>query len=157
MLVSKHLFLLNRSQLNFRILSDVFCKLPVRVDLQNPPAVPYLLMRLNRASIYMLVDIAVIFTSWQRKIIDSSETAFKPRKLKKQGDSKYRDRAAERRVGEGNDYAHVTHYFTAAAVNRCIHELFRLKPSMKNSKRKQQVAKTKRRQVGSVFMFREVH
>jgi IK cytokine len=65
----------------------------------------------------MLVDIAVTLISWQRKIIDSSETAFKPRKLKKQADSKYRDRAAERRVGEGNDYAHVTRYLTAATVN----------------------------------------
>ncbi|KAF8817381.1 hypothetical protein BYT27DRAFT_7198908 [Phlegmacium glaucopus] len=41
------------------------------------------------------------------KTIKSSETTFKPRKLKKQTDSKYRDRAGERRVGEGNDYAHV--------------------------------------------------
>ena len=45
-------YLLYRSQLNVRIPSDVFCKPPVRVDLQNPPAVPYLLMRLNRSSIY---------------------------------------------------------------------------------------------------------
>ena len=60
----------------------------------------------------MLVDIAVTFTSWQRKIIDSSQTAFKPRKLKKQADGKYRDRAAERRVGEGNDYAHVTRHLS---------------------------------------------
>lgn len=109
--------------MNVRIPSDVSCKLPVRVDPQNPPAVPYLLMRLNRASIYMFVDIAVTLTSWQRKIINSSETAFKPRKLKKQADSKYRDRAAERRVGEGNDYAHVTRHFTQATVNRCIYDL----------------------------------
>ena len=87
------------------------------MDLQNPHAVPFLLMHLNRASIYMLVDIAVIFTSWQRKIVDSSETAsFKPRKLKKQTDSKYRDRAAERRVGEGNDFAHVTRYLLPPSI-----------------------------------------
>ncbi|KAJ7286006.1 hypothetical protein C8J57DRAFT_1461262 [Mycena rebaudengoi] len=41
-----------------------------------------------------------------RKTIDASEPAFKPRKVKK-SDAKYRDRAAERRVGEGNDYAQV--------------------------------------------------
>ncbi|KZP25530.1 hypothetical protein FIBSPDRAFT_1041369 [Athelia psychrophila] len=39
------------------------------------------------------------------KTISASEPAFKPRKLKKAGD--YRDRAAERRVGEGNDFAQV--------------------------------------------------
>ncbi|KAF7356518.1 hypothetical protein MVEN_00985300 [Mycena venus] len=42
----------------------------------------------------------------RRKTIDASEPAFKPRKVKK-SDGKYRDRAAERRVGEGNDYAQV--------------------------------------------------
>ena len=63
---------------------------------------------LNRACTHN-VEIAVKFTAGQRKTIDSSETAFKPRKLKK-ADSKYRDRAAERRVGEGNDYAHVIRY-----------------------------------------------
>ncbi|KAF9047023.1 hypothetical protein BDZ89DRAFT_1058082 [Hymenopellis radicata] len=41
----------------------------------------------------------------QTKTISSSEPAFKPRKMKKDG--KYRDRAAERRVGEGNDFAQV--------------------------------------------------
>ncbi|KAJ7782040.1 hypothetical protein DFH07DRAFT_394684 [Mycena maculata] len=42
-----------------------------------------------------------------RKTVDASEPAFKPRKVKK-SDGKYRDRAAERRVGgEGNDYAQV--------------------------------------------------
>ena len=82
-------------------------------------------MCLNRASLYMLVNIAVTFTSWQRKTIDSSETAFKPRKLKKQADSKYRDRAAERRVGEGNDYAHVIHYFLLQPpVNRFIFMIY---------------------------------
>ncbi|KAJ6619857.1 hypothetical protein B0H10DRAFT_1792606, partial [Mycena sp. CBHHK59/15] len=40
------------------------------------------------------------------KTIDASESAFKPRKVKK-SDGKYRDRAEERRVGEGNDYAQV--------------------------------------------------
>ena len=40
-----------------------------------------------------------------RKTIDASKPAFKPRKVKKQSDAKYRDRAAERRGGEGNDYA----------------------------------------------------
>ncbi|KAF8216599.1 hypothetical protein K438DRAFT_1559074, partial [Mycena galopus ATCC 62051] len=42
----------------------------------------------------------------RRKTINASEPAFKPRKVKK-ADGKYRDRAAERRVGEGNDYAEV--------------------------------------------------
>ncbi|KAK7025231.1 hypothetical protein R3P38DRAFT_1064385 [Favolaschia claudopus] len=41
-----------------------------------------------------------------RKTIDASEPAFKPRKVKK-SEGKYRDRAAERRVGEGNDYAQI--------------------------------------------------
>ncbi|KAJ6591477.1 hypothetical protein DFH09DRAFT_1358064 [Mycena vulgaris] len=41
-----------------------------------------------------------------RKTLDASEPAFKPRKVKK-SEGKYRDRAAERRVGEGNDYAQV--------------------------------------------------
>ncbi|KAK0202564.1 hypothetical protein DFS33DRAFT_1384927 [Desarmillaria ectypa] len=41
----------------------------------------------------------------QAKTISSSEPAFKPRKVKKE--AKYRDRAAERRVGGGNDYAQV--------------------------------------------------
>ncbi|KAJ6581606.1 hypothetical protein B0H19DRAFT_513828 [Mycena capillaripes] len=41
-----------------------------------------------------------------RKTVDASEPAFKPRKVKK-SEGKYRDRAAERRVGEGNDYAEV--------------------------------------------------
>lgn len=39
--------------------------------------------------------------------MDASQPAFKPRNMKKVQDSKYRDRAAERRVGDGNDYAHV--------------------------------------------------
>jgi IK cytokine len=38
--------------------------------------------------------------------MDASQPAFKPRKVKK-GSSQYRDRAAERRVGEGNDFAQV--------------------------------------------------
>ncbi|KAJ3815262.1 hypothetical protein F5876DRAFT_85871 [Lentinula aff. lateritia] len=37
---------------------------------------------------------------------NSSEPAFKPRKVKK-AEGRYRDRAAERRIGEGNDYAQV--------------------------------------------------
>ncbi|EDR13991.1 uncharacterized protein LACBIDRAFT_305314 [Laccaria bicolor S238N-H82] len=41
------------------------------------------------------------------KTIDASKPAFKPRKVKKQSDAKYRDRAAERRGGEGNDYAQI--------------------------------------------------
>ncbi|KAK0214774.1 hypothetical protein IW262DRAFT_1465561 [Armillaria fumosa] len=41
----------------------------------------------------------------QAKTISASEPAFKPRKVKKE--AKYRDRAAERRVGGGNDYAQV--------------------------------------------------
>ncbi|KAJ7879915.1 hypothetical protein B0H14DRAFT_3129458 [Mycena olivaceomarginata] len=45
-------------------------------------------------------------TANRRKTIGASEPAFKPRKVKK-ADAKYRDRAAERRVGEGNDYAEV--------------------------------------------------
>ena len=44
----------------------------------------------------------------RRKVIDASEPAFKPRKVKNAGDLKYRDRAAERRVGEGNDFADVS-------------------------------------------------
>jgi hypothetical protein len=46
-------------------------------------------------------------TNVQRKAVDASQPAFKPRNVKKVQDSKYRDRAAERRVGDGNDYAHV--------------------------------------------------
>ncbi|KAK1221073.1 C-24(28) sterol reductase [Marasmius sp. AFHP31] len=45
--------------------------------------------------------------SFTRKttVISSTEAAFKPRKVKKA--EKYRDRASERRHGEGNDYAQV--------------------------------------------------
>ncbi|KAJ3511112.1 hypothetical protein NLJ89_g4286 [Agrocybe chaxingu] len=39
--------------------------------------------------------------------VEQTQSAFKPRKVKKTTDSKYRDRAAERRDGEGNDYAHI--------------------------------------------------
>ncbi|KAF7325669.1 hypothetical protein MKEN_00416800 [Mycena kentingensis (nom. inval.)] len=39
--------------------------------------------------------------------VSSSEPAFKPRKVKQHEDGKYRNRAAERRAGEGNDYAQV--------------------------------------------------
>ncbi|EKM81726.1 hypothetical protein AGABI1DRAFT_126088 [Agaricus bisporus var. burnettii JB137-S8] len=48
-------------------------------------------------------------TSAKSKKVESSKPTFKPRKVKKviTADSKYRDRAAERRVGGGNDYAHV--------------------------------------------------
>ncbi|KAG5636864.1 hypothetical protein H0H81_006586 [Sphagnurus paluster] len=41
------------------------------------------------------------------KVIDATQPAFKPRKAKKNKEEKYRDRAAERRVGEGNDFAQV--------------------------------------------------
>ncbi|KAF9563104.1 hypothetical protein CPC08DRAFT_633203, partial [Agrocybe pediades] len=41
------------------------------------------------------------------KVVDASQPAFKPRNVKKTQDSRYRDRAAERRTGDGNDYAHV--------------------------------------------------
>ncbi|GLB41695.1 putative ergosterol biosynthesis ERG4/ERG24 family protein [Lyophyllum shimeji] len=41
------------------------------------------------------------------KVIDASQPAFKPRKVKKTTEKQYRDRAAERRVGAGNDYADV--------------------------------------------------
>lgn len=43
----------------------------------------------------------------QRKTVSASQAAFKPRTVKKTQDSKYRDRASERRGGDGNDYAHV--------------------------------------------------
>ncbi|KAF9477589.1 hypothetical protein BDN70DRAFT_880981 [Pholiota conissans] len=42
----------------------------------------------------------------KKKTVDASQPAFKPRNVKKQ-DSKYRDRASERRVGDGNDYTQV--------------------------------------------------
>ncbi|KAJ4481819.1 RED-like protein N-terminal region-domain-containing protein [Lentinula lateritia] len=45
-------------------------------------------------------------SSTKAATISSSEPAFKPRKVKK-AEGRYRDRAAERRVGEGNDYAQV--------------------------------------------------
>ncbi|KIL69286.1 hypothetical protein M378DRAFT_176190 [Amanita muscaria Koide BX008] len=41
------------------------------------------------------------------KAIDASQPAFKPRKVKKVSESRYRNRAAERRHGGGNDYAEV--------------------------------------------------
>ncbi|KAF9266877.1 hypothetical protein L218DRAFT_754780 [Marasmius fiardii PR-910] len=44
-------------------------------------------------------------TKQKSSVISSSEAAFKPRKVKKA--EKYRDRASERRLGEGNDYAQV--------------------------------------------------
>ncbi|KAF8967607.1 RED-like protein N-terminal region-domain-containing protein [Flammula alnicola] len=43
----------------------------------------------------------------KKKTVDASQPAFQPRNVKKTQDSKYRDRAAERRVGGGNDYAQV--------------------------------------------------
>jgi hypothetical protein len=43
----------------------------------------------------------------RKKAAYPSQPSFKPRKINKQTESKYRDRAAERRVGEGNDYAQV--------------------------------------------------
>ncbi|KAL9713560.1 hypothetical protein Ac2012v2_003171 [Leucoagaricus gongylophorus] len=49
----------------------------------------------------------LINTSAKPKQIHASKPAFKPRKVKKTNEGKYRDRAAERREGEGNDYAHV--------------------------------------------------
>ncbi|KAF8906267.1 RED-like protein N-terminal region-domain-containing protein [Gymnopilus junonius] len=42
-----------------------------------------------------------------KKTVDASQPAFKPRNVKKPQESKYRDRASERRTGNGNDYAHV--------------------------------------------------
>ncbi|KAA1470303.1 hypothetical protein DENSPDRAFT_928771 [Dentipellis sp. KUC8613] len=45
--------------------------------------------------------------SSQIKTVAASEPAFKPRKVKKSGDSKYRDRATERRIGKESDYAKV--------------------------------------------------
>ncbi|KAF6761607.1 RED-like protein N-terminal region-domain-containing protein [Ephemerocybe angulata] len=39
--------------------------------------------------------------------VEAAQPAFKPRKVKETKDSKYRDRASERRQGEGNDFAHV--------------------------------------------------
>ncbi|PPQ69828.1 hypothetical protein CVT26_014206 [Gymnopilus dilepis] len=43
----------------------------------------------------------------QKKAVDASQPAFKPRNVKKTQESKYRDRASERRTGGGNDYAHI--------------------------------------------------
>ncbi|KAF8915989.1 RED-like protein N-terminal region-domain-containing protein [Mucidula mucida] len=51
------------------------------------------------------MDRNMLTLSARTKTISASEPAFKPRKMKKDG--KYRDRAAERRVGEGNDFAQV--------------------------------------------------
>lgn len=48
------------------------------------------------------------------KTIDASKPAFKPRKVKKTIESGYRDRAAERRVGEGNDFAQVCTFSCSA-------------------------------------------
>ncbi|KAF9454313.1 hypothetical protein P691DRAFT_754796 [Macrolepiota fuliginosa MF-IS2] len=46
--------------------------------------------------------------SSKSKKVDASQPIFKPRKVNKaSAESKYRDRAAERREGGGNDYAHV--------------------------------------------------
>ncbi|TFY66261.1 hypothetical protein EVG20_g4837 [Dentipellis fragilis] len=42
-----------------------------------------------------------------KTVVAASEPAFKPRKVKKSGDSKYRDRATERRIGKESDYAKV--------------------------------------------------
>ncbi|KAG2011814.1 hypothetical protein CC2G_011885 [Coprinopsis cinerea AmutBmut pab1-1] len=41
------------------------------------------------------------------KTIDASQPAFKPRKVKPNAESKYRDRATERRLGQAHDFAHV--------------------------------------------------
>ncbi|KAK2463538.1 hypothetical protein APHAL10511_004289 [Amanita phalloides] len=48
-----------------------------------------------------------VSTAAKPKSIDASQPAFKPRKVKKTSESKYRDRAGERRQGGGNDYAEV--------------------------------------------------
>ncbi|KAF5362213.1 hypothetical protein D9756_002331 [Leucocoprinus leucothites] len=50
----------------------------------------------------------LVNASSKPKTIDASKPIFKPRKIKKATEEgKYRDRAAERREGGGNDYAHV--------------------------------------------------
>ncbi|KAF4592937.1 hypothetical protein EYR38_008643 [Pleurotus pulmonarius] len=43
----------------------------------------------------------------KHKIVDASQPAFQPRKVKKVSNAEYRDRASERRGGKGNDYAQV--------------------------------------------------
>jgi IK cytokine len=46
-----------------------------------------------------------------RKTVDSSQPAFKPRKVKPDASTeggKYRDRATERRLGKDGDFAHVS-------------------------------------------------
>ncbi|PFH51801.1 hypothetical protein AMATHDRAFT_141736, partial [Amanita thiersii Skay4041] len=45
--------------------------------------------------------------SRSNKTISASQPAFKPRRVKKSSETNYRDRAAERRTGGGNDYAEV--------------------------------------------------
>ncbi|EPQ56242.1 hypothetical protein GLOTRDRAFT_138030 [Gloeophyllum trabeum ATCC 11539] len=52
-------------------------------------------------------SIATTTTKSKAKTVDASEPAFKPRKVKKGGQGKYRDRAVERREGVGNDFAEV--------------------------------------------------
>jgi hypothetical protein len=43
----------------------------------------------------------------KKVVVEASQPAFKPRKVNQEKEARYRDRAAERRVGEGNDYAEV--------------------------------------------------
>ncbi|KAF8630173.1 hypothetical protein AX15_003118 [Amanita polypyramis BW_CC] len=50
---------------------------------------------------------SLLSTTSRPKTIDASQPAFKPRKVKKGTEPKYRDRAAERRQGGGNDFAEV--------------------------------------------------
>ena len=43
--------------------------------------------------------------SSRSKAVDAPKPAFQPRKVKKQTEGKYRDRASERREGKASDYA----------------------------------------------------
>jgi len=96
---------------SFRNPLDAYFKLPTKAVDQHP-RVP------SRMPFFQTFNRTIFeFLDRQAKSIGSSQPAFKPRKLKKSTESQYRDRAAERRVGEGNDYAQVSQLFLLSSMS----------------------------------------
>ncbi|KAL1685057.1 RED-like protein N-terminal region-domain-containing protein [Schizophyllum commune] len=60
---------------------------------------------LSRRGRALTSSLALLPPRWTSKAVDASKPAFQPRKVKKQADGKYRDRASERREGKASDYA----------------------------------------------------
>jgi hypothetical protein len=90
--------------------SESFWKHPIRVH-RIPVlhlAVPCCLRLQNRISALIFFVFHLYNDVDSRKgLTETAQPVFKPRKVKKEKDSTYRDRASERRLGGVNDYAHV--------------------------------------------------